>query len=128
MPKLVRNLRERYRISGPGKRGTQGNAWIAPRVNIPDGSISARIRAGKGCAELEEVDADIWFSDWERDGVLHEEARHLTKWDRTLTLLWFEDEEVPPPKYRDRENTDEEESLLEELDGNLRWPSKKRRR
>lgn len=39
---------------------------------------------------------------------------------------WFEDEEVPPPKFREHE--EEEDSLLEELDGNLRWPSKKRRR
>ena len=28
-------------------------------------------------------------------GVLLEEAIHLEQWDQTLTLLWFEDEEVP---------------------------------
>jgi hypothetical protein len=41
-------------------------------------------------------------------------------------LLWFEDEEVPPPKLREHEEP--EEPLLEELDGNLRWLGKKRRK
>jgi hypothetical protein len=44
-------------------------------------------------------------------------------------MLWFEDEEVPPPKREGEELREDEEELgLEELDGNLRWPSKKRRR
>jgi len=104
----------------------ESNAWITPRVDLPNGSLSAKIRGGETCEGPEEIDADIWFSDWERGGVLLEEARHLARWDQTLTLLWFEDEEVPPPKFREHE--EEEESLLEELDGNPRWPSKKRRR
>jgi hypothetical protein len=41
-------------------------------------------------------------------------------------LLSFEDAEIPPEKRELRE--DEEELGLEKLDGNLRWPSKKRRR
>ena len=104
----------------------EANAWITPRVDIPDGSLSARVRRGEVCEESEEVDADIWFSEWERGGVLLEEVRHLSRWDQTLTLLWFEDEEVPPPKPREYELP--EEPLLEELDGNLRWPGKKRRK
>jgi hypothetical protein len=104
----------------------EANAWITPRVDIPDGSLSARIRGGMTCYGPEDVDADVWFSEWERGGVLLEEARHLARWDQTLTLLWFEDEEVPPPKLREYEEP--EEPLLEELDGNLRWPGKKRRR
>jgi hypothetical protein len=93
----------------------EANAWISPRVEIPNSSLSARVRGGVTCEEPEEVDADIWFSDWERGGVLLEEARHLARWDQTLTLLWFEDEEVPPPKLREYEEP--EEPLLEELDG-----------
>jgi hypothetical protein len=48
-------------------------------------------------------------------------------WDQTLTLLPFENGEVPPAK-KEEVREDEEELGLEELDGNLRWPSKKRRR
>jgi len=63
-----------------------------------------------------------------------EEVRHVPQWDQTLTLLWFEDEDVPVRKVRsDREEfearrDDEDEELLPELDGNLRWPGKRRRR
>lgn len=98
------------------------NAWIPPRTDLPYGSVSERVRAGKDCDSPEEVDADIWFSEWERGGILLEEARHLNRWDQTLTLLWFKDEEVPL-SYEEAE----EELGIKELDGILPWPGKKRR-
>lgn len=102
----------------------EANAWIPPRTDLPRGSLSERVRSGEDCDGPEEVDADIWFSDWDRGGVLLEEARHLNQWEQTLTLLWFEDEEVP------RSYEEEEEDLmgLKELDGILPWPGKKRRK
>jgi Zn-dependent peptidase ImmA (M78 family) len=109
-------------------------AWIPPRLDLPDGCLSKKTRAGTPCDDRDEVDADIWFSDWERGGTLLEEVRHIPQWDQTLTLLWFEDAEVPARKVRsDREDfgarrNDEDEELLPELDGNLRWPGKRRRR
>jgi Zn-dependent peptidase ImmA (M78 family) len=108
-------------------------AWIPPRLDLPDGSVSKRVRAGTSIDEPEQVDADIWFSEWERGGTLLEEVRHLSQWDQTLTLLWFENEEVPARKRRhdqdeiDEPRGDEDEELLSELDGNLRWPNKRRR-
>ncbi len=102
-------------------------AWIQPRLDLPRGSASEKVRAGATCDGPEKVDADIWFSDWERGGMLLEEARHFQQWDQTLTLLSFVDDEVPSAK-REELREDEEELGLEELDGNLRWPSKKRRR
>ena len=75
----------------------------------------------------EKVDADIWFADWERGGVLLEEAKHFTQWDQTLTLLSFEGDAIPPAK-KEELREDEEELGLQELDGDLRWPSKRRRR
>jgi hypothetical protein len=80
------------------------------------------------------VDADLWFNEWERGGTLVEEVRHLPQWDRTLSLLWFEDGEVPARKFRDErgavyeEEENEDDALLKELDGNLRWPGKNRSR
>ena len=102
-------------------------AWIQPRLDLPRGSLSKEVRAGATADGSEKVDADIWFADWERGGVLLEEVRHFPQWDQTLTLLSFENDEVPPAK-RGELREDEEELGLEELDGNLRWPSKKRRR
>ncbi len=109
-------------------------AWIPPRLDLPDGCFSKKVRAGAVCDSPAEVDADIWLSDWERGGTLLEEARHLAPWDQTLTLLWFEDGDVPPQKFRDdrseipEKEEDENDGLLKELDGNLRWPGKRRRR
>lgn len=117
------------------------NAFIQPRTDLPSGSVSARTRAG-GNPSREQIDADLWFSSWERGGLLLEEARHLARWDQTLTLIWFESGEVPQAQdqvrserrweiegrdvpYR-REDQGDGEFGLKELDGRLRWPSKKR--
>ena len=102
-------------------------AWIPTRMALPEGSIAIRARAGEVCDSPEEVHAEIWFSNWDRGGVLLEDARHLAKWDQTVSLLWFEDEEVPP-LGRDRRKREEEEFGLAELDGILPWPDKRRRR
>lgn len=108
----------------------EANAWIPPRLELPRNSLSEKARAGAPCDDPEKIDADVWFSDWERGGVLLEEVRHFAQWDQTLTLLWFEEEEVPGQKFRDDrdEAQDEDDGGLKELDGNLRWPSKRRRR
>lgn len=104
----------------------EAGAWIQPGMKLPRGTLSELARAGKTPSETGESHADLWFADWKRGGTLIEAARHLKKWDQTLTLLWFEDEEVPPLWRSERE---EEEALgLRELDGILPWPGKKRRR
>ena len=100
-----------------------------PRLDLPRGSLSEKIRSGTTTEGPEKMDAGIWFADWERGGVLLEDAKHFSQWDQTLTLLSFENNEVPPEKKKKEEVREDEEELgLEELDGNLRWPSKKRRR
>jgi len=119
------------------------NAFILRNLELPAGSISARSRAGE-VVSAGQSDAAEWFSNWERGGILVEEARHLTQWDQTLTLIWFESGELPigpepsrsvrrwevegrEPSYH-REDEGDGELGLKELDGNLRWPGKKRRR
>lgn len=101
-------------------------AWVPPRMDLPD-TLSAQVRAGAACTGAEETETDIWFNDWRRGGVLLEEARHRKRWDQTLTLLWFEDEEIPSLEP-DRHKREEEEFGLAELDGVLPWPGKKRPR
>lgn len=103
-------------------------AWITPRSNVPDGSMTAKVRGGETCDEPDEIDADVWFENWQRGGTLLEEARHLSKWDQTLTLLWFEDEEVPAIRESTATRNDEDDPGLPELDGVLPWPGKKRRK
>jgi Zn-dependent peptidase ImmA (M78 family) len=110
------------------------SAWIPPRLDLPDSSLSKKVRSGTFTEHRDAVDAGIWFNDWERGGTILEEVRHLAQWDQTLTLLWFEDEEVPTRKFRDERGNifnaeeSEDDGLLKELDGQLRWPSRHRRK
>jgi len=104
----------------------EASAWIAPRRDLPPGCISERVRAGGNCLDVEKIDAENWFNDWDRGGILMEEARHHEVWDQTLTLLSFEDEEIPPPTWAPPQQSEEDE-LLPELDGVLRFKNKKRR-
>ena len=75
----------------------------------------------------EESEPEQWFEEWERDGALYEDVRHLGSWDQTLTLLWFDDEDLPPPAAA-RKRWEEEAHGLRELDGELPWPGKSKRR
>jgi hypothetical protein len=115
-------------------------AWIAPRMDLPEGTVSHQVRSG-GEPERSQVSADVWFTDWERGGTLLEEARHLPKWHQTLSLIWFESEEIPTAaavrqerrweyEGRDTSHKRDEEDVdgLKELDGNLRWDRKNRYR
>lgn len=123
---LSENGLVRYASRSPTLR--DGKAWIAPRKALPEGSVCARLYAGGVCAGAEEIASDLWFSDWNRNGVLLEDGRHLGQWDQTIALLWFEDEELPPLVAEEPRRRDEEEQGLAELDGNLPWPGKRRRR
>lgn len=124
----------RVRYASRSQLLKDASAWIPLRLDIPEDSLSKKVRAGLSAEAQDTVDADLWFSSWERGGTLVEEVRHLPQWDQTLSLLWFEDGEVPARKFGDErgvvyeEEGNEEDALLKELDGNLRWPGKHRRR
>jgi hypothetical protein len=74
----------------------EAGGWIAPRMSLPEGSISDRARKNGWSDGPQEIDARLWLSDWKREGMLVEDARYLRSWDQTLTLLAFEEEELPP--------------------------------
>jgi hypothetical protein len=124
----------KVRYASRSKPLRDASAWIPPRLDLPEGSLSKKVHAGTSIESRDAVDAGVWFSDWERGGTLSEEVRRLAQWDQTLTLLWFEDEEVPARKFRDErgeiqeEVQSEDDALLKELDGQLHWPTKRRRR
>ena len=115
------------RYASRSKTLREAGGWIPPRMEIPPDTRSARLRTGSKETGPDEAPADVWFADWRRGGAVLEEARYLKSRDQTLTLLWFEDEEVPPLQS-DTSNTEDDEPLLRELDGILPWSGKKRRR
>ena len=124
---FVLSEKGKVRYASRSKALREANAFIPPGTALPGNSVSERVRNGGKCDGPEEIMADLWFNDWDRGGVLLEDARYLQRWDQTLSLIWFgDDEEVPPPKRSPRE--EEEEFGLRELDGVLPWPGKKRRR
>jgi hypothetical protein len=116
----------RYAARSKALRDAYG--MIPAGTKIPRGSLSERVRQGVTSDGAEECDADRWLARWSRGGVLLEEARYLEDWDQTLTLLWFEDEEVPESRFSESEGREDEEPRLEELDGVLPWPGRSRRR
>lgn len=102
-------------------------AWIKPGTPLPSDSYSARARAGSMPTSPEDADPGQWFENWDGDGSLYEDVRHLDQWDQTLTLLWFDEEDLAPPPNETTRRT-EDDYLLRELDGNLPWPGRSKRK
>jgi hypothetical protein len=103
--------------------------WITPRIAIPAGSITVQSVSMGKCVSEGVVPAYVWTSqDSLSDLELREEARLLSTWDQALTLLWFEDAESPRNRREGRVGEPDEDVLLEELDGTLKWPGKTKRR
>lgn len=115
----------RYTVMSKALR--EARAWITRGITVPSGSSTALIRNGQSVKGPQEIAADVWFNDWRRGGVMLEEARYLRSYDQTLTLLWFEDEEVPHDSGTDN-NEEDDKMGLKELDGVLPWPGKRRRK
>ena len=112
------------RYASRSKALREAGAWISIG-SVPPSSSARAARAQRG-QQISQISADLWFSDWKRGGTLIEESRFLPKWDQRLTLIWFDDDEVPDPGFAT--DDDGEEPLLKELDGVLPWPGKSRRR
>jgi hypothetical protein len=117
----------KVRYSARSTRLREAKGWVKPGSSLPLDSLSARVRGGERPAGPEEAEPEQWFEGWERDGSLYEDARHLSQWDQTLTLLWLDDEELPPPSS-ERKQWDEETYGLRELDGVLPWPGRRKRK
>lgn len=122
-------LSEHGKVKYPARSKTlrEMGGWIRPGTPLPSASASATARNGVNGQDMTEIAADLWLSDWRKGGLLLEEARHFSRYDQTLTLLWF-DEGDEPQGRETYENGEDDNSLLKELDGNLPWPGKKRRR
>lgn len=105
--------------------------WISTRIAPPAASVTARCIAQGIAQDAGSVGAHIWTtSDAYADVELQEEARIITPWNQALTLLWPDDGDVPDerPRADARGDHADDEPLLKELDGQLQWPGRHRRR
>ena len=119
---LVQSGRIRYVSSSVTMREWGGRIQIG--ASVPAGSIAQRLLDGHSVNGPEEVATHLWLDTHRRGGpVLLEESRLLGRWDQVLSLLWFE-----PDGSIEGWESEDDEPALEELDGILPWPSKKRRR
>lgn len=117
----------RYCARSAPLRNARG--WIRSGEPLPTDSLSARTRSGGlQAGSPEEADPDQWFEDWKHDGILYEDAHHLGQWDQTLTLLWFDVHESPLAPRAGNRSDAQTYGGLRELDGNLPWPGRRRRR
>lgn len=97
------------------------NAWIPNGYKVPPSSLAAQ---GKNLSSIQQqvVDPTEWFEDWDRGGTLYEEARYLSQWDQTLSLLWFEEDRFPSGGKSECEHDEDSDPYCSELSGDLPWP------
>jgi len=102
--------------------------WIDFNIPLPHGSVAYRlVKGGSKNEDYDELASDVWFNGGIKNRpLLAEEAVLLREWSQCLSLIWFDDSLKPVKESRDEE--DDDEPLLKELDGTLPWPSKSKRR
>jgi hypothetical protein len=65
-------MRAKVRYASQSTALRDAKAWIAARMPLPEAFVCGRLRAGGSCNGPEKIDADVWFSNWSRGGVLLE--------------------------------------------------------
>lgn len=107
----------------------RAGAWISPRSSMPVGSVARRLRSsGRSSTETAEVSQDVWFDNWEKGLDLWELARHYERTDTTISLLWFDNEDLPEVEFNRFGSRVEDDGGLPELTGVLPWPGRSKRR
>ena len=91
--------------------------------------MAHRIRSsGNSATETGEVSQDVWFDNWEKGLDLWELSRHYARTDTTISLLWFDGEDLPEIEVNRFGVRVEDDSGLPELTGELPWPGRSKRR
>lgn len=107
----------------------QAGAWVSPRSVIPAGSVAHRIRSsGIKATDMGEVSQDVWFDNWGKGLDLWELSRHYARTDTTISLLWFDGEDLPEIEVSRFGARMESNDGLSELTGELPWPGRSKRR
>ena len=103
-------------------------ARIPSKSAIPAGSLAHRLRLeGKSHIETNEVAQDVWFEKWEKGLDLWEMSRHYPRFDTTVSLLWFSEEDLPEIEIDRFGARVIDDGGLSELTGELPWPGNKKR-
>lgn len=107
----------------------RAGAWIPIRSPIPVGSIACQLRAGASSAtRTEEISQDTWFSEVGQGLDLWELARHYAHSDTTISLIWFDNDDLPEVEVDRFGARVHDDGGLAELTGHLPWPGRSKRR
>lgn len=89
---------------------------------IPDGSVAHRLRAdGRNAIDTEQVAQDIWLQNCGPGYDLWEMCRHYGDYDQAVSLLWCSEDDLPQGEVDRFSRRVDEDSGLEELDGEITW-------
>lgn len=98
--------------------------WVPTRLCVHADTLTAKILNGSTETGPIEIEGSSWFeNDKFQKHWLLEDVRLLREWNQSLTLLWFEDTDAEEDFAEDYG-----QPTLQELDGVLPWPSKRRRK
>ncbi len=114
----------RFARSSAGLRRVGGFVKIGSA--LPDKCVTSKLAISASILEeSDRISAGVWL-DGARfsDATLFEECICLGSWNQTLTLL----SDIETAEGDTVSDIEEEEAALRELDGNLPWPGKSRRR
>lgn len=117
----------RYAVMSTSLRNKR--ARISIKSPIPEGSLAHTLRTdGLVQTKTEEVAQDAWFEDWESGLDLWEICRHYPRFDTTLSLIWFNEEDLPVIEVDRFGKQVVEDERLSELTGELQWKKRTRRK
>lgn len=117
------------RHASRSKRLRDLKAWISPRTRIPYGSVAYELReSGTNGIRTSEICQDIWFDNGDSELFIEELSRHYDRFDTTVSLIWFNEDNTPAAEPNRFNQKVEEDPLLEELTGELPWPGKKKKK
>ena len=107
----------------------RAGAWIPPKSPIPEGSVAYRLRAsGLSQIEIDEVAQDLWFENRGEALDLWEMARHYHRFDTTVSLLWFPEDDLRQAELDRLGTRVVDDGGLAELTGELPWPGRRKQR
>lgn len=117
----------RYAVMSTSLR--KRRARISIKSPIPKDSLAHKLRTdGLVQTQTEEVAQDAWFEDWASGLDLREICRHYPRYDTTLSLIWFNDEDLPEIEVDRFGKQVVEDERLSELTGELQWKKRTRRK
>lgn len=104
--------------------------WVSPGIAVPAGSVTGQCLKAADARAAGVVPAYLWTSSDEFSDVdVNEEARLVRAWNQALTLIWLDSGDIPDyDRERKVIERDDDEPLLRELDGTLKWPGRSKRK